>query len=216
MKAIYAWIIGGAAAAILITLCLLRWPWPQPLSAAPLEEQAVIQSVLHQYPGDMLESKRSGRYYLMKLRHPKGKYDIKVNAYDGIIESIKRTQAYTDAGQSASPTDSTGKQGQDSAPDHKGSNGNSLNPPPSKDKPGIVSPPDPVSLVITEKEAAKLAAKAVNGISDDIELHRNENSLYYLVEVEVKDGREAVVQVNAVSGSIDSITWEKEKQSNDD
>ncbi|WP_017426666.1 MULTISPECIES: PepSY domain-containing protein [Paenibacillus] len=56
----------------------------------------------------------------------------------------------------------------------------------------------------------------MNGTSDDIELHRNDKGLYYLVEVEIQDGREAVVQINAVSGSIDSITWEKEKQDHDE
>ncbi|EHS58350.1 PepSY domain-containing protein [Paenibacillus kribbensis] len=196
MKAMYVWIIGGTVAAILITFCLLQWPWARSLAASPLQEKTVIQSVLHQYPGEVLESRRLDHYYLIKLEREKGKYDIKVNVYDGIIESITRTQAYTD----------TRQESQNHSPVS----------PPSKDISGPVSKPDPVSLVITEKEAAQLAAKAVNGTSDDIELHRNEKGLYYLVEVEIKDGREAVVQVNAVSGSIDSVTWEKEKQDHND
>ncbi|ALP35424.1 peptidase M4 [Paenibacillus sp. IHB B 3084] len=187
MKAIYAWMIGAAGAAILITLYLLQSPWALSLSASPLEENAAIQSVLHQYPGEVLESKRLNDAYLIMLQRPKGKYEIQVNAYNGHIDSIRRTQAYTDTTQE-----------------------------PQKNTPSSPKP-DPVSLVITEKEAAQLAAKAVNGgTTDDIELHRNEKSLYYLVEVDVKDGREAVVQVNAVSGSIDSVTWEKEKQDNED
>ncbi|MGW8440887.1 PepSY domain-containing protein [Paenibacillus sp. S33] len=195
MKAIYVWMIGGTLAAVLITICLLQWPWARSLAASPLEEKAVIQSVLHQYPGEVLESQRLGDFYLIRLERAKGKYDIKANAYDGVIDSIKRTQAYTDVKQEPQ--------------DH---NGNS----PTRDTSNPANKPDPVSLVITEKEAAKLAAKAVNGTSDDIELHRNDKGLYYLVEVEVKNGREAVVQVNAVSGSIDSITWEKAKQEHDE
>ncbi|WP_342419753.1 PepSY domain-containing protein [Paenibacillus sp. FSL H8-0168] len=192
MKAIYVWMIGGTLAAVLITICLLQWPWARSLAASPLEEKAVIQSVLHQYPGEVLESQRLGDFYLIRLERAKGKYDIKANAYDGVIDSIKRTQAYTDAKQEPQY--------------HKPGTS------PTRDTSNPANKPDPVSLVITEKEAAKLAAKAVNGTADDIELHRNDKGLYYLVEVEVKDGREAVVQVNAVSGSIDSITWEKEKQ----
>lgn len=189
MKAIYGWVIGGTVAAIMITICLLQWPWARSLAAPPLEEKTVIQSVLLQYPGEVLESQRLDNFYLLKLERTQGKYEVKVNAYDGVIESIKRTQAYTDAKQEPQ--------------NHKpGST-------PNKETPTPVSKPDPMSLVITEKEAAKLAANAVNGTSDDIELHRNEKGFYYLVEIEVKDGREAVVQVNAVSGSIDSITWEK-------
>ncbi|MDG0053739.1 PepSY domain-containing protein [Paenibacillus sp. P2(2022)] len=196
MKTIYTWMIGGMVAAILITICLLQWPWARSLSASPLEEKTVVQSVLHQYPGEVLESQRLDNFYVIKLERTKGKYVIKVNAYDGVIQSIKRTQMYTDAKQE--PQD----------------------PPPGSsqpsDKSNPVHKPDPVSLVITENEAAKLAAKAVNGTSDDIELHRNDKGLYYLVEVEIQDGREAVVQINAVSGSIDSITWEKEKQDHDE
>ncbi|URJ61792.1 PepSY domain-containing protein [Paenibacillus polymyxa] len=193
MKAIYVWMIGGTLAAVLITICLLQWPWARSLAASPLEEKAVIQSVLHQYPGEVLESQRLGDFFLIRLERAKGKYDIKANAYNGVIDSIKRTQAYTDVKQEPQ--------------DHNPSNS------PTRD---TSNPADPVSLVITEKEAAKLATTAVNGTSDDIELHRNDKGLYYLVEVEVKDGREAVVQVNAVSGSIDSITWEKEKQKHDE
>ncbi|AJE50364.1 PepSY domain-containing protein [Paenibacillus polymyxa] len=196
MKTIYAWMIGGTVAAVLITICLLQWPWARSLAASPLEEKAVVQSVLHQYPGEVLESQRLDNFYVIKLERAKGKYEIKVNAYDGVIQSIKRTQMYTDAKQE--PQDHT----------------------PGSSEPSDQSNPihktDPVSLVITENEAAKLAAKAVNGTSDDIELHRNDKGLYYLVEVEVQDGREAVVQINAVSGSIDSITWEKEKQDHDE
>ncbi|MDN4076979.1 PepSY domain-containing protein [Paenibacillus polymyxa] len=156
----------------------------------------MVQSVLHQYPGEVLESQRLDNFYVIKLERTKGKYVIKVNAYDGVIQSIKRTQMYTDAKQE--PQDHPPGSSQPS------------------DKSNPVHKPDPVSLVITENEAAKLAAKAVNGTSDDIELHRNDKGLYYLVEVEVQDGREAVVQINAVSGSIDSITWEKEKQDHDE
>ncbi|MGV6934381.1 PepSY domain-containing protein [Paenibacillus sp. CMM36] len=196
MKAIYVWMIGGTLAAVLITICLLQWPWARSLAASPLEEKAVIQSVLHQYPGEVLETQRLGDFYLIRLERAKGKYDIRANAYDGVIESIKRAQAYTDAKQEPQ--------------DHKPGTS------PTRDTSNPTNKPDPASLVITEKEAAKLAAQAVNGTSDDIELHRNDKGLYYLVEVEVKDGREAVVQVNAVSGSIDSITWEKEKQEHDE
>lgn len=196
MKAIYVWIIGGTVAAILITICLLQWPWARSLTASPLEEKTVIQSVLRQYPGEVLESRHLDHFYLIKLERTKGKYEIKVNAYDGVIESISQTQAYTD----------TRQEPQDHNPVSQ----------PSKEISDPVSKPDPVSSVITEREVAQLAAEAVNGTSDDIELHRNEKGLYYLVEVKIKDGREAVVQVNAVSGSIDSITWEKEKQDRND
>ncbi|WP_230877376.1 PepSY domain-containing protein [Paenibacillus polymyxa] len=99
MKTIYTWMIGGMVAAILITICLLQWPWARSLAASPLEEKTVVQSVLHQYPGEVLESQRLDNFYVIKLERTKGKYVIKVNAYDGVIQSIKRTQMYTDAKQ---------------------------------------------------------------------------------------------------------------------
>ncbi|WP_017426667.1 PepSY domain-containing protein [Paenibacillus sp. ICGEB2008] len=99
MKTIYTWMIGGMVAAILITICLLQWPWARSLAASPLEEKTVVQSVLHQYPGEVLESQRLDNFYVIKLERIKGKYVIKVNAYDGVIQSIKRTQMYADAKQ---------------------------------------------------------------------------------------------------------------------
>ncbi|KKB41472.1 PepSY domain-containing protein [Bacillus thermotolerans] len=62
---------------------------------------------------------------------------------------------------------------------------------------------------ITEEEARAIALKNVSGMAeDDIDLEESNGLTYYLVEVERDDDREAVVQINAISGKVMSITWE--------
>ncbi|QOS81697.1 PepSY domain-containing protein [Paenibacillus sp. JNUCC31] len=63
---------------------------------------------------------------------------------------------------------------------------------------------------LSEKEAERKALAKVPGEVDDIELRgTNSGNPYYLVEIDLEDGREAIVQVNAISGAIRSVTWDE-------
>lgn len=66
----------------------------------------------------------------------------------------------------------------------------------------------PVRL-ISEKQAMKAALTKISGTVDDVELRKDRNGVpYYLVEVERSDGREATVEVNAITGVVRSFTLE--------
>ena len=43
---------------------------------------------------------------------------------------------------------------------------------------------------------------------DDIEAKNVNGMTYYLVEIETNDDREATVEINAITGKINSLTWE--------
>ncbi len=65
---------------------------------------------------------------------------------------------------------------------------------------------------LSEKEAEQKALARVPGEVDDTELRgTNSGNPYYLVEIDLEDGREAIVQVNAISGAIRSVTWDEEE-----
>ncbi|GEM_PF-1278320 len=70
--------------------------------------------------------------------------------------------------------------------------------------------------LLSEEEAKSAAAAALNveasAVEDtDAELRSQEDGqAYYLVDVELKNGREAEVQINAVSGAMQTITWDEE------
>ncbi|OCA85682.1 hypothetical protein A8F94_12460 [Bacillus sp. FJAT-27225] len=69
---------------------------------------------------------------------------------------------------------------------------------------------DPVnpSKQLTETEAAKIAAKQVKGELDDISLQSSNGLTFYLCEIKTADGREATVQVNAITGDVMTVTWD--------
>jgi uncharacterized membrane protein YkoI len=67
---------------------------------------------------------------------------------------------------------------------------------------------EPVSKRLTEKEAAQIALKELPGEVDGVDFEVTENASYYLVEIETADSREVVVQINAITGEVMSVTWD--------
>ncbi|MCY7693698.1 PepSY domain-containing protein [Bacillus altitudinis] len=61
---------------------------------------------------------------------------------------------------------------------------------------------------ITVEEAIQIAVKEVGGTVDDADLETFSGMLVFEVELDLPDGREAEVLVNAYSGDIEGITYE--------
>lgn len=79
--------------------------------------------------------------------------------------------------------------------------------PSSSEVGGVTSEPK----FLSEKQAQQKALVRVPGEVDDVELRGTKSgNPYYLVEIDLEDGREATVQVNAISGAIRSVTWDKD------
>ncbi|WP_181286075.1 PepSY domain-containing protein [Saccharibacillus deserti] len=87
------------------------------------------------------------------------------------------------------------------------------------------SPDDPggANARLLSERQAKAAAAAALGVESgavedsDAELRSEEDGqAYYLVDVELKTGRQAEVQINAVSGAMQTITWDEEEDSDSD
>ena len=64
------------------------------------------------------------------------------------------------------------------------------------------------SKILSEAEAGKIALGEVEGIIDDIDLESNDRYPFYLIDIETKDDREAVVQIDAATGKVLSVTWD--------
>ena len=47
---------------------------------------------------------------------------------------------------------------------------------------------------------------------DDIEAKNINGMTYYLVEIETNDDREATVEINAITGQINSLTWDDDRR----
>ncbi|WP_370221821.1 PepSY domain-containing protein [Cytobacillus sp.] len=61
---------------------------------------------------------------------------------------------------------------------------------------------------LTEEEAVQIALKNEPGEVDDISFGETDKGSYYLIEIEKDDGREAAVQIHAITGKVLSVTWD--------
>ncbi len=70
---------------------------------------------------------------------------------------------------------------------------------------------------LTEKQAEQIALRQVKGKVDDVDFKHSGKTgqQYYLVDIDTPDDREAVIQINAISGEVMSITWDDEDDADD-
>lgn len=114
-----------------------------------------------------------------------------------------------------------GGQATGGTPSNNGNSGGSAKPPeqPSREEQvgsGNGSGAKP-PRILSEREASELALAHVYGEVEEVDLRGSDTGVaYYLVEIDIEDGRDAVVQVNAITGAIMSVAWEQEDDDNQD
>ncbi|WP_158702733.1 PepSY domain-containing protein [Paenibacillus faecalis] len=70
--------------------------------------------------------------------------------------------------------------------------------------------------MLTEAEASRIALAKYPGEVEDAELRGVEKGRpYYLIEIELKDGREVTVEVNAISGKVGTVIWNDDEPDDD-
>ncbi len=65
---------------------------------------------------------------------------------------------------------------------------------------------DGTQTMLTERDAIERALQEVNGKVDDVDLEDEDGVLVYKIEIEMNDGDEATVMINAYTGAILSVT----------
>lgn len=177
----------------MVVFLLLAWVafWIFGNDSEPLlsRDQAEL-AVLSEYAGKVDSLKLQAGAYIAVLQTEQGRYELKLDGVTGEILSIvllKRTDE-----PAVRPT---------SAATPVPSGGTATTPSPA---------PTPASQsVVSEAEAVRLALLEVPGELDDVDTGIDAAGAFYLVEIHTSDRREAVVQVNAISGHIMSVTWEE-------
>lgn len=152
-------------------------------------DQATL-AVLSEYAGKVDSLKLQAGAYIAVLQTEQGRYELKLDGVTGEILSIvllKRTDE-----PAVQPT---------SAATPVPSGGADATPSPA--------PTPSAQSVVSKAEAVRLALLEVPGELDDVDTGIDAAGAFYLVEIHTSDGREAVVQVNAISGHIMSVTWEE-------
>ena len=235
---------GAGLLALLVVITVIWWkPWQS--GHVTLTADAAAQSVLDQYPGEIVNSTLKDGTYIMQLRSETGLYDVQVDAVTATVNSIKRLESnpqaeektlwsreqiktevlkQTDAElvslelveQQGNPVYLAVLKMKDKSREqwtidpYNGEKQSSKTLEASSPEP--TTEEDTKTQFLSEKEAKQKALAKVPGEVDDIELRgTNSGNPYYLVEIDLNDGREAIVQVNAISGAIRSVTWDDEE-----
>nr|WP_306813016.1 PepSY domain-containing protein [Paenibacillus soyae] len=198
----------GAVAAAL-------WTWQGRDNGTVVSKEEAMQSVLEHYPGEITSAMLDGEAYRIELRTEQGLYALAVDSESGSIASVERLSAVGDVPETPQPT--SGEASPEPSltpsatpvPSAGGGSGNEGTANPSSPAPSPAATQKP--SLLSAEEAGKLASSHVQGTVDNVE--RGEGG-DYLVEIETNDGREAVVQVNAISGAVMSVSWDDDDDGN--
>jgi uncharacterized membrane protein YkoI len=213
--------------------------WAPSLSAETLTEEEANKAAIEKYPGKIVKTMKTSGEYKIEMELETGVYHIRIDEKSGEVISIKRK-----AGSKETPVkqltqkqieEKISSQGKLESIDLVQENDKSYYKAiVTENNEKITMKLDPYTgsiidsttetlekpetpSIITETEAIKIAQEHLNGKGDDVEFHQlPEQTPYYLVEVETEDDREAVVQIDAYTRKVKSVTWEDQEDGEDD
>ncbi|AYB47630.1 PepSY domain-containing protein [Paenibacillus lautus] len=174
-------------------------------STEAMSQEEAVSGVLKQYPdGEITKTTLDGEMYRMELESDSGRYEMTVDARQGDIVSIKqldkaKAEPEPEPGETKQPADNPSTP--PAKPAENGEKGS------ADGEGGAAEPP---ATMITKEFAIKLSLEKVPGTVEDVEYRESKSSRYYLVEIEREDGREATIQVHAITGKIMTVTWDDE------
>ena len=223
----WRWILGSSVLVVAVIVTTLTWkPWVG--KAELLTREAAEVALLAKYSGVINSNVKLGDVYLMELQTNQGLYEVEVGAYSGEVVTLQRLQGLTEDDDSSLDQDGTGESTTVPTASVRPTTpaGASTTIPSPSPTPVATTKPFPSSVPssstgtsreqLTSDKAGKLAAAHIKGEVEDISLKTaKDGKKFYLVEIDVDDDREAVVQVNAISGAIMSVVWEKDDDDND-
>ncbi|KOR76197.1 PepSY domain-containing protein [Paenibacillus solani] len=195
--------------AVMIIVNAVWSPFSSSTSAMSTDE--VVEEVLSQYPGgEITKTSLDGEVYRLELQSANGTYEMTVDARQGDIVSIQQLDERTSQPPTepveptepnldippSEPADNGGKETAGGTTGGEIGNGSDASEPPA--------------TMITKEYAIKLSLEKVPGKVEDVEYRESKSSRYYLVEIEREDGREATIQVHAITGKIMTVTWDDE------
>ncbi|MGG4093891.1 PepSY domain-containing protein [Paenibacillus lautus] len=195
--------------AVLIIVNAVWSPFSSSTSAMSTDE--VVEEVLSQYPGgEITKTTLDGGVYRLELQSATGTYEMTVDSRQGDIVSIQQlneraSQPPTEPVEPTEPDPDTPPSEPADHGDKEATGGTTGGE--SGNGSGTSEPP---ATMITKEYAIKLSLEKVPGTVEDVEYRENKSSRYYLVEIEREDGREATIQVHAITGKIMTVTWDDE------
>jgi uncharacterized membrane protein YkoI len=222
------WLLTAGVVLMFGLLLFIGFQWWAPsLSAQTLTKEEANQAAMDIYPGDIIKTTRAEGEYHIEMKLETGVYHIRIDEKSGEVVSIKRQEKpkeTTEEKKRLTQKEIESKissQGNLESIDFVEEKNNSYyKAVVSKNNEKITLKLDPYTgaiiestkepaSILTEKEAIAIAEDHLKGTADDAELYQpSDQTPYYLVEVELHDGREATVQVDAYTRLVKTVTWD--------
>ncbi|MFC0274410.1 PepSY domain-containing protein [Metabacillus herbersteinensis] len=229
--------LAGGICVVLFILFIIQQFVLKPVSTTELlSEQEVREMIVSKYSGNITEVQRNEDLFKIELDRPSGLYEIRVDAKNGEIVSLKRMKENEADNRdiisqkemseeeiegivlsSVSGTVETLKRQEENksitytaiVKEENQRTTIKVDAKSGKILSKVMNEVIEPSKRLTEQQATDIASKQVKGEIEDIELENINNTAYYLVEIETDDEREATIQIHAITGEVKSVTWDE-------
>lgn len=239
-KKAWIWIGGGVVLLIILILLINQIVKPIFSTANVLTEQEAQAVSEQRYSGTVKSIQQIADEFVMEIQRDTGLYELKISRKTGEVSSLKRIKETVDADLTEEETTETTVLSEEEIKTIVLQNVNgeidSINRITEGEKliyrVGVRDANTKTSLSIdattgqilttekvdigespkrlTEQEAKALALEQVPGIVEDVDVETINGIAYYFVEVETTDDREAKIEINAITGEVQSLTWDED------
>lgn len=177
----------GIAAAAVIVLAVLAFFFYRSAQSPPATMAETGEQIARQYSGTVIKSDEQNGLFTYTIEVPaQGAYELSVNPETGEVVDMNRS--LEEEAESAAEEEASAGEELELSKEHSFSREEAKQ--------------------LTPEEAGQIALAKVPGVIDDIELGDEEETGFYIVDIDAENGEEATVQVNTVSGEIASISWD--------
>ena len=176
----------------------------------PVEE--AVRLIENRYQGTVIHVKQEKRYYQIVMEKNNKHYEVKMNARNGDVLAIVSAKVSSDTSEvitKAQPTES--------GIDNKlWTNHYSKLVKREQHRPtGVISVPTAPPLTseqlpdrLNESEVIQIVEKQVDGRVDSIDFDEEGKVPSYLAKIKTPEGKEAIFQVEPITGKILTVTWD--------
>lgn len=182
--------IAGGVLLFVILLIIGQQLLTSNMKADAMTKEEAQKLVLEKYSGEVKNVVMENNQYTVDLERDTGTYKVEIDAISGEILSLirigKKAEQSPESPANPNTEDKEPAEKPKSAPTHH----------------------EELPKTLTENEAILIATGQVAGEVDDVELESINGISFYFIEIETKDGEEATIQINAITGEVKSITWD--------
>lgn len=210
-----------------IVVLITVWkPWKGTME--PLTVEAATNVLLTQYDGEVSDVWKQGDVYTMKLGTKQGVYQVEVDAFNGEVVALQLLERIVGETIDEETAIQIAQKEVEKEVEKRQTDTNIVTTEPSNKANQVIKPeptrqpkkqkqPEKTTSWLSEEKVGKLAQAHIAGEIDDIDFYKPKTGpAYYLVEIETLKDRDAIVQVNALSGVIMSVVWDDDDDEFDD